>query len=88
MKILVKILFLLLLNNMKTNEPELQPLWSMPSTNAGGMIPSVSDTESNLLKDYMQRKKTMNADIIYEDIDIDSMHNLEFVQPWRTVIWR
>lgn len=46
----------------------------------------MSDTESNLFKDYMQRKKTMNADIIYGDIDIDSMHNLEFVQERKTLM--
>lgn len=60
---------------MERNEPELQPLWSRPSANTGEMIPSMSHTESNLLEDYMQRKKTMNADIICGDIDIESMHN-------------
>lgn len=48
----------------------------------------MSDTESNLFKDYVQRKKTMNADIIYGDIDIDSMHNLEFVQQRRLLMWQ
>lgn len=38
------------------------------------MIPWISDTEYNLCTDYFQRKKTMNADVIYGDIDIDSMH--------------